>query len=138
MVFYIYSIPWERQSHVLVSRAFQRRSEPLGFCWGAMNSPLKLQIKKRIPPHLALVLNYREVRRMGNKKQNLSSPGYQLVLPGGLRGRLDVLPSTAVHHPEYSPLVAVEAVVACLINLIEHPANICIQLRSLNVDVHFK
>lgn len=74
---------------------------------------------------------------MGNKKQSLSLPGYLLASPGGLQERLAILRQHSSHHPGNSPLVTVEAVVACLI-IIEHPANIFIQLRSLNLDVHLK
>lgn len=74
---------------------------------------------------------------MGNKKQNLSPPGYLLASPGGLREGLAILPQHSSRHPGNSPLETVEAAVASLI-IIEHPANIFIQLRSLNLDVHLK
>lgn len=74
---------------------------------------------------------------MGNKMQSLSLPGYLLASPGGLQQRLAILPQHSSLHPGYSPSVTMEAVVACPI-IIEHPANIFIQLRSINLDVHLK
>lgn len=45
----------------------------------------------RIVPHLALVLSYREMKGVGNRRQDLPPPGEQPVFPGVLGETLDIL-----------------------------------------------